>query len=362
MGAPFTSPTGINLLTAVGLRFYAGYESVYAGPEYTSYEDFVYPVDPAGDVIYSIYSHPLKPMQEWLSERHRSSVDFKYYTTSVRPFADSMEIDVRDVRDDANPAKVQMYLEAAQRMGEAAPALWPSLVVEALIRGISQTWLPDGQKILDLHNFNPDNSSLGTFRTYYANSGQGGSAAYPLNYGNLYARLKGGYSFKAPTGLDFPIAYTHLALPPSSFPEGKRLLYTDRLPVQEVVSGASSAAGGDTVNQIKAQYGNVKPVMVANMPAGTWALLDASSPSKRSIGLKKRQDIIWQQIGPGGPAGPFPTGAREGAVSEMVFLKNKTMYGPYAEGEAFFRNWWGVVLCDGNASPVTTLNVVSQVI
>jgi phage major head subunit gpT-like protein len=359
---PYVAPQALNLVTAVKVKFLDIYDGVYAGPEYKSYEEFVYAEDPAGDLIYSIYSQPMKPMQEWLKDRKMSAASFKYTTYSPRPFADSMEIDTRDIRDDANPAKVQMYLEAAARFGEATAALWPSLVAETLFKGIGQTWLPDGQHVLDLHNFDPDGVVSGNFRNYFANNSQGGSAAYALTYGNLLARLGAGYSFKAPTGLDYPIRYTHLIVPPSSFPTATRLLSFDRLPLQEVYSAASSAAGGDTINQIKNQYGNVKPVMLANMPAGTWALVDASSPSKRAIGLKKRQDVIWQQIGPGGPAGPFPTGSREGMVSEMTFNTNKSKYGPYAEGEAFFRNWWGVALMDGNASPVTSLNLVSAVI
>lgn len=357
---PINAPSALNLIAAVKVRFMEAFDSLYDGPEYQGYKEFVFDEDPSGELIYSIYSEPLKPMQEWLKERHMSATQFRYWTLSCRPFADSMEIDVRDMRDDANPAKVRMYLESAQRMAEAAVALWPSLTVEAMFRGIGQAWVPDGQNILSIHNFNPDRASLGTYRNYYANSVGGGSAAYPLNYANLLARLAGGYSFKAPTGLDYPIRYTHLAVPPSSFPTAQRLLAFDRLPSYEVVTGVSSAAGGDVLNQIKQQFGNVKPVVVANMPAGTWALLDASSPSKRAIGLKKRQDIIWQMVGPGGPEGPFPVGAREGMVSQQIFETNKTKYGPYAEGEAFFRNWWGVVLCDGNSVPVTSVQIVSQ--
>jgi hypothetical protein len=359
---PIVAPSALNLIAAVKVRFMDAFEAVYSGPEYRSWEEFSFLDDPQGDVVYTIYSQPNKPMQEWLSERHMSSVDFKYWTQATRVFADGMSIDTRDMRDDANPAKVRMYMEAAARMAESAAGLWPSLAVETLIKGINSTWLPDGQKILDIHNFNPDDASLGTYRNYYANNSQGGGAAYSLTYGNLLARLSGGYSFKAPTGLDYPIQYTHLAVPPSSYPTALRLLSFDRLPLQEVYSTATTAAGGDTLNQIKQQYGNVRPVMVANMPAGTWALLDASQPSRRALGIKKRQDIIWQMVGPGGSEGPFPVGQREGMVSQLVFDTNKTKYGPYAEGEGFFRNWWGVLFCDGNASPVTSLNIVSKVI
>lgn len=357
---PINAPSALNLVTAVRVRFMEAYADAYGGPEYRDWESFTYLDDPAGDLIYSIYAEPMKPLRAWYTDRPSASTDFRYWTQAVRSFAQSMEIDVDDIRDDANPAKRQMYMMSAERLAGASVALWPSLVAETLIKGVTATWLPDGQQIFSLHNFSPSNSSLGNFRNYYANSSQGGSSAYVLNYANLLAGLKNGLTFKAPTGMDYPIMYTDLVVPPSGLAVARRLVGFDRLPIAEIENQtlSSTSLGGDALNEIKATFGPRVKVL-ANMPAGTWALIDASSKAELPLAIKKRQEITWQYVAPMamGPDG-FPV-TDEGGVSEMVFNKNKVKVGPKARGDGFFRNWWRAALFDGNATPVTSLQIVS---
>lgn len=352
---PINSPRALDAVTAVRVRFMEAYEEMYRQPAYTDWQQFTYLDDPAGDLIYTIYAEPLRPLRQWYGDRPMSQVDFRYWTQAVRTFGDGMEFDVDDLRDDANPAKRQQYMMAAQKLGEAAAGLWPSLVVEAMINSINRVWLPDGAKIFDNHPISIANASRGTFRNYYANNTQGGSAAYALTYSNLLALLKLGLAFDAPNGLDMPIHYTHLVVPPGSAKTAARLTTFDRLPAFE--TGGTTAAGGDVINEIKQLY-SPTVVELANMPNNTWALIDATSGGERPIALKKRQEITWQYTQGGGEIAGVPT-SDEGLVSSDVFLKNKTKYGPKARGEAYFRNWWRALLADGNASPVTSLSVVS---
>lgn len=358
---PVNAPSALNLITAVRVRFMEAYQDAYKGPAYTDWESFVYPEDPAGDLIYSIYAEPMRPLRQWYGDRPMSSTDFRYWTQAVRTFGDGLELDVDDLKDDGTPAKRQMYLKTAEEYAAAAAALWPSLVAEALVNGVSKIWLPDGQHIFDLHNVSiAQGSAAGTFRNYYANSSQGGSAAYPLNYGNLLALLKNGLAFKAPTGLDYPSYYTDLVVPPGSAQIAARLTGFDRLSSGEVYGQtlSSTSAGGEIQNEIKTTFAPRVKVL-ANMPAGTWALIDASNKAAMPLAVKKRQDITWQFTNPGGDIIAGVPAGDEGLVSEQVFSTNKSKYGPKARGEAFFRNWWKAVFCDGNATPITSLNIVS---
>ncbi len=357
---PVNSPSALNLITAVRIRFMEAYAAAYGSAAYSDYQDFTYLDDPAGDLIYTIYAEPMKPMPAWLGDRHMSSTDFRYWTQAVRTFGDGMELDVDDIKaDSGNEAKARMYLMTAERFADAAKGLWPSLVAETVIKGISSIWLPDGQNIFDLHPYSPSNSSLGNFRNYYANNAQGGGAVMPLNYANLLANLKSGLTFKAPTGLDYPIRYGTLVVPPGSAPTARRLTSFPMLPVAEIFGQtlATTAAGGTGPNEIQASYAPTGKGL-ANMPAGTWMLLDTDSKAEMSLALKKRQDITWQFTGPGGAVAPFPTGSDDGMVSEAVFSTNKSKFGPKARGEGFFRNWWRAMLCDGNTTPVTTLAIL----
>lgn len=357
---PINAPGALDLIAAVRIRFMEAYSDAYKSAAYMDWEKFVFMDDPAGDLVYTIYAEPMLPLREWLGDRPMSSTDFQYWTQAVRTFARGMEIDVDDIKDDGNPAKRMMYMATAQKFAEAAAALWPSLVAEALIKGITSVWLPDGQKIFDSHPYNPRDSSLGTFRNYRANNVQGGSAAFALTYANLLTALKAGEAFKAPTGLDYPIRYSELVVPPGSATSARRLATFPMLPVQEITSGASTSAGGETVNEIAKLY-SPQVRELANMPSGMWALIDANTQAERPLALKKRQEITWQYIVGGGSDALMNGGmvTDAGAVSESVFNRNKTKYGPKARGDAYFRNWWRVALFDGNATPVTTLSVVS---
>ncbi len=156
-------------------------------------------------------------------------------------------------------------------------------------------------------------------------------------------------TFKAPTGLDYPVYYNKLIVPPGSLQTARRLVQFDRLPVAEIFGQdtTSTAVGGDAMNQIKALY-SLEVLPLANMTPGTWMLADTSRPSEVSLRLKKRQDITWQYVGPGGASWAFPVGSDEGMVPESVFNTNKVKYGPKARGASYFSNWWRVMLNDGN--------------
>lgn len=351
MPAIINSPAALDLLTQVQLRFYDGYGQLYKGPEYSDYEKFVYPDDPAGDLIDVIYAEPGQGMREWKDARPMEQIDFQHFQASVRRFANGMKVDLDDIKPDSgNPAKLKMYLMAVEQLVTDAALLWPGLVAEAIVAGLTKKWLPDGQMIWDLHNYKASDASVGTFRNYYASSAQGGSAAMPLTYPNLLARLEQGYGFKLPNGKDKPIRYTHLCVPPSSFPKASRLTKFDRLPVGEVLGQdvSTTSAGGDTENQIRSSYA-VEPVMLAGMKKNTWLLADASSPASRGIALKKREEIKWQQLAGPGASAVGMSDNDSGVVSAEAFDDNSTKWGPKARGEAFFRNWWGQMYCDGNA-------------
>lgn len=340
MGSPLNVPAALDLITAAKVEFMDSYQATYTGnPAYSDYEKFIKALNPEGDTVLQIYAHPLVGMQEWLGARPEEQVDFKYFEVAVRKFADSMSFDVDDLKDGGNPIKRQLYMEGARLLAEATAALWPGLVAEAVTKATSKVWLPDGQKIFDIHYFNPDNTGLGQFRNYYANNSQGGSASMPLTYGNLLAKIKSGFAFKLPNGKDWPIIYKMLVTGPALFPTARRLCTQDKLPGYEILA---ANVGGEAINEIM-QYA-IEPVQLAGMGANEWMLLDVSQPSKRSIGLKKRQDITWQQIGRG-PGGLPDSDA--GEIPEMTYEENKTKYGPKARGEAIFTNWWGALLCDG---------------
>jgi phage major head subunit gpT-like protein len=352
---PINAPRALDPVTAVRVRFMEAYSDMFSQPAYADWQKFTYLDDPAGDLIYTIYSEPLKPLRAWYNDRPMSQVDFRYWTQAVRTFGDGMEFDVDDLKDDANPAKRQMYMQASQKLGEAAAGLWPSLIVEAIVNSINRVWLPDGQKIFDNHPISIQSATAGNFRNYYANNVQGGAAATALTYSNLLTLLKAGLTFKAPNGMDYPVHYTHLGVAPGMAKTAQRLTTFDRLPAFE--TGGTTAAGGDVLNEIKAMY-SPTVVELANLPSGMWALVDATTQGERPIALKKRQEITWQYTQGGGDVAGVPS-SDEGLVSSDVFHKNKTKYGPKARGEAYFRNWWRVALADGNNVPVTSLSIVS---
>ncbi len=307
--------------------------------------------DPAGDLIYTVYSEPMAPPPKWDGDRPMSEVYFDFWTQTVDTYANGFELDVDDLRAySGNAIKAAMYLMAAQRMGESVAGLWPGLVADAIANGVNALWRPDGQPIFSIHNFNPRNASLGTFRNYRANNGQGGSASFPLTYGNLLYALNYGLTFKAPTGLDLPMRYNKLYCAPGAENTAKRLVGYDRLPVAEIFgqNTASTAVGGDALNQIRQQYGNLEVEPVANLAPGTWGLEDTSRPSEIPLRLKKRQEITWQYVGPGGASWAFPVGADAGMIPESVFNTNKVKYGPKARGAAYMSNWWRIAYFDGN--------------
>lgn len=345
------SPASLDVITAVRARLWRAFEDLYVNdPGYTDYKKFVFDEDPAGDVIWQIYSEPGVGMREWIKQRPETEIDYRYFTHAVRTFADGVTMDLDDIKPDAgNPMKLAMYLEAAERVAEGAVLLWPGLVAEAIVKGLTALWLPDGQHIFDVHYFNPGRTGLGQFRNYFSKTSQGGSAAMPLTYGNLLARVKGGYTFILPNGKEKAIRYTHLVTGSALAPTALRLCKFDNLPVGEVwnQNTATSSAGGETANEIKRSY-NIEPIILANMPANCWMLVDASTGSMRAFGLKKRQDLTWQQLGPGpGAAAIGMEDNDSGAISEVAYDTNKTKWGVKARGECFFRQWWGVVLCDG---------------
>jgi hypothetical protein len=340
MAAPLNLPAALDLITAAKVEFMDVYQATYSGnPAYSDYEKLVKPLSPDGDTILQIYAHPLEGMKEWLDARPESQVDFKYFEIAVRKFADSMKFDVDDLKDGGSPVKRQLYMAAAAALAEASTSLWPGLVAEAVTNAVSKEWLPDGQKIFDIHYFNPDNTGLGQFRNYFANNGQGNNASMPLTYANLIEKIKHGFTFKLPNGKDWPIIYKALVTGPALFPTALQLCTQEKLPGYVV---NSSNVGGESINEIL-KY-QVVPMQLAGMGANEWMLLDLSSPSKRSIGLKKRQDITWQQVG-AGPGGLPDNDA--GEIPEMTFSENATKFGPKARGEAVFCNWWGALLCDG---------------
>jgi hypothetical protein len=347
MNGAVNSPAALDPLLQVRLEMMRAYDVEYRSrPEYSDYEKFVFAANPAGDLVTSIFASPMKGMREWLDERPEEQMDADYFQTAVRKFADGITIDLDDVKPDSgNPAKLALYQELAYQFGASLPLLWPGLVVEAINNGLTKKWKPDGQFIWDIHEMNYRDTSVGQFRNYYSKTSQGGSAAMPLTYGNLIAKIKAGYAFKLPNGKDYPIRYTYLVVPPSLYPTALRLCTFERLPAYEAVSGASSSAGGDVLNEVK-QYG-VMPLMLAGMGSLEWMLSDASSPMTRGIGLKKRQDITPQQIGPESLSAIGSGDNDSGVISQEAYKHNRTKYGAKARGEAYFRNWWGQVLCDG---------------
>ena len=361
IASPLVVPSSMDPLYFARARFMQAYSGQYAASAYSDWERFCYLDDPAGDVIYVAYTEPLRPPRIWNAERPESSVNGRVWTHGVRRFGDSMSIDIDDVRDDGNPAKKVLYMSAMARMAEATAGLWPSIVAETMVRGIGGVWAPDGQKIFDLHPFNPSIASYGTYRNYRANSVQGGGAAYPRTYGNILAQLKAGEAFKAPTGMDYPIRYNAIIVPPGEATSSRRQVQQVRLPAAEVFGQTLSTtnAGGDTDNEIAARY-TLQVYELANMPSGMWSLADLTSKEEMALAVKQRQPITWQQIGPVamGSDGMIPI-SDEGMISELAFNANTYRFGVKARGDAYFRNWWRIFLADGNATPVTTLSVIS---
>lgn len=347
IGSPANVPQALDQFFLPQLRVQEMMFELAKLPEYTSYTKFVKMDDPAGDVIYHIYSEPLAAMPEWNGPRHMSEVDFRYWTSTVKTFADSMKVDVDDIKPDSgSPAKMMAYQQAAQRLVGGAMLTWPNLVKQAIQDGVTNVWVPDGQKIFDVHPVNPSDAAGDTFRNYFANTVQGGGAAKAISYVNELAALKHGYTFKAPNDYDMPIRYNMCVTAPSNVPLLSRLLKDERIPALE--AGGTTAAGGDVLNEIRRYYGgdSIEVVGLANFPSNLRLYVDTTVPSEISLRLKERQPITWQYQGPGGPSGAFPIGSDEGMVSEAVFDTNSVKYGPKARGQAYFSNWWRVLLLD----------------
>lgn len=348
----------LDTLLSLQLAFESAYEGAYQGAEYTDWTSFTRMASPVGDQTLTIYAEPMKTLRQWLSERPSQEFHFQHWVSSVRRFADSIALDLRDLRDDAAPEKRETYLEGARMFGEAAAALWPGLVVEALFRGISQEWIPDGQMVLDTHPYNVRVPSLGSHRNYRANNVQGGSAAFPHTYANILTALKHGEAFKMPTGntvADMPIRYDTIFSGPGSESNIRRLISYPDLPGYEV---NSSNVGGLSPNEIARSY-KLEQRVLAGMPTNVWGLAATRRPMGRSLWVKKRHDIVWQQTGPVAFNMNTMMGSIAGVVSDEVFNTGQVKVGPYAEGEAGFGNWWNVALFDGNNSPVNSVTVTA---
>ena len=233
MGSLINVPSGLDIVRLVRIEFFRAFEDEYeSNPAYSDYENFVYEATPQGDLVTTIFSTPMQGMREWLDERPMSQVDWKYFQSAVRKFADGIEIDLDDVKPDAgNPANLALYREAVERMAAATALLWPSLVADAIHAGVTQTWLPDGQPIWSSHPLNPDVPAQGSLRNYYSKTTQGGGAAMPLTYGNLLNVLRGGFNFALPNGKPWPVMYTDLVVAPNLFPIAKRLTGFENIPL-----------------------------------------------------------------------------------------------------------------------------------
>lgn len=316
----------IDLLLAMKVSFYEAYNEEYtSSPAYTDYKKLVkiFPGDFDEETI--LYPSPMGGMKEWIGERPFSQLDWDFFRVDVRKFADGIFVDV----DDAKSSRKRPLIIQAVRQLAIATALWePSLVAEAIVGGLTKVWKPDGQKIWDVHNFDPRDASKGSARNYYANNVQGGNAAKALNYANLKAGLEQGYTYKLPNGKSYTARFNQLVVGSALVPTARTLTTVDNF----VVGGVLQP------NEIK-PYG-LEIVELADMPANHWMLHDARTPNTKSIGVKIAQPVTWQQIG------AFPDGD-SGDVPEEVYERNRTKYGPKAVGEAFFQNWWSAILFDG---------------
>ncbi len=351
---PVNAPSALDLIASYRARFYRLYEQLASSPLYQAWTKIAALDDPAGDLIYFVYMDPLGRMPLWENERHSSSLDFHYWTQSVDRFGDQMRLDVDDIKSDSgNQLKQMMYAAAADEYARAASLLWPGLISDLIVAGPSLIWEPDGQKIFDLHDFKIGFSSQGTFRNYRSKTSEGGSAAFAMTAANILTVLTEGRKIKQPNGLDAPANYNMLFCSPSKGPLLRRLVKSDRLPSWEVTgqTAGSTAQGSDVPNPIRQQFGEIEVLEIPNMGVyadNLWGAVDTQSPDPnvRPIRLKKRQEVTWQFIGPGGAEIPWPTGSDEGAVSEIVFNTNGTKFGPKARGRAYFGNPWKIFLCD----------------
>lgn len=332
MSAPFLTPAIIEQDSKV--TFLEAYDTEYASnPAYSDFKKLVFYADDNGeDDEDFLYPSPMGGMKEWINERPYSQLEWDTFSVSVRKFADTIACDVDEMK---SAKKRKLFETAVSEMG-AATVLWePSLFLEALTAGLTKIWKPDGQKIFDVHNFNPRDASIGTARNYYSKTAQGGSAAKALTYANLLAYAQQGYSYKLPNGKTYAVRHSTLAVGPGLYPTALALTKPDMI----VVGGVLQP------NEIKNYITDV--VLIEGMGTYEWMLYDASTPRKKPIGMKIRQAPTWQQLGKGsGGPGGLPD-EDEGEIPQVTFEENRIKYGVKARGDAFFRNWWGFIFLDG---------------
>lgn len=351
MAIPVVIPQSLGLLFDYRLAFERRFASMASRPDYLSLTRLCKKDDSAGDICRTIFSNPLGAMPEFTGTRHAAEVTFDFYDQNVRTFASGMKVNVFDILPDAGtPAKAWAYGEAAERLGESAALLWPGLFVQAITTGLTKLWKPDAAKFWGLHYIDYRRPSLGSYRNYYSKTAQGGGAAMPITYGNVLAILKNARGFTAPNNLQNAIVLNKFATNPVNAPLLRRLLYSDQVASWEVSGQAVGATnqGGLVQNEIKNYWGGAACEVeeVANMPSQFWLGLDTRSESEMMFAYKERLPVIWQTIGPGFAAYPFPTGGFDGMVSEMTYRTMETEYGPLARGEAYMKNWWSGILCD----------------
>lgn len=316
------------------VTFLEAYENEYnSNPAYSDYKKLVFYADDNGeDDEDFLYASLMGGMKEWINERPYSQLEWDTFSVSVRKFADTIACDV----DEMKSAKKRKLFETEVKAMGAATALWePSLFVDALQNALTKVWKPDGQKIFDVHNFNPRDASIGTARNYYSKTVQGGSAAKALDYANLLLYAKQGYSYKLPTGKTFAVRHRTLAVGPGLYPTALALTKPDMIVVSSVLQP----------NEIKNYIDEV--VLIDGMGQYEWMLYDKTTDRNKPIGMKIRQAPTWQQLGVGssGPGGLPDTD--EGEIPQITFDENRIKYGVKARGEAFFRNWWGFIFLDG---------------
>lgn len=327
----------------------------YDQPHYQAFRAFLGKGPMAAHALH-LLTDPMLPMGRWNGPRPTQTFKAHTWESKVGRLGDSIRLDARDLQPThMTPEKAAVYSAIVAGFAQAQASVPACLFVEMLVNGYSTTWPIDSQPVLGLHYWDPSNTARGSYRTYHANNVRGGGATKPLTIANIIALYDVAQAYKSPNGLDNPVTYTHLFCSPALYSTAQRYCNTAMLPAAEFYGQtlSSSNAGGDVSNRV-AGFG-LQVVPVANLPADQWGMVSAMG-GMMPFEQWEASPLIWQFTHPvtGNLVGNF----LEGLVSPEFFQLEEILFGPRWELEFGWQRPWRMVLCDGAASPTTSITLL----
>lgn len=289
------------------------------------------------------FMEPPDGMKEWLGERPTTKIVDRVFSVDAKKWAQGVKIKLDDARDN----RLGIYRDPITNLAGEARLLWNERVAAALEAGKSTTWVPDAQFFFDSdHPIAIDGEVSGTYQNNYDNTGSGGNAAFPLNYGNILTIQKNGRMLKKPNGKMMPIRYSHIVVGGDLLDKAIDLVTKNFIVPATAGSGVEST-GVLQENSLRNPRLALGIIYLPQLTeANTWYMGAFDRKGARPVGLQLRENIRFQRVG-AASANVEAEGADGEVVTETEYRHDYVEMGPRARGEAFLKWPWRLVRCNG---------------